>query len=262
MTEDLFDLSGKVGLVTGANQGLGLGFAMGMAKSGADVVIWGRRADRNAAAADALRSHGGRVLAQTVDVSDEAEVVAGFAEAVAVMGRVDCAVANAGAGAVPTPFHEVTADQYHAELAVAQHGTFYTLREAVKHMVQRAEAGDPGGSLIACGSLTVLRGVAERGPYAAARGATLSLIRALAVEYGGLGIRANMVAAGYFDTALAGRDTAHLQARAEQMRTRNPIPRAGLPADLEGITAYLMSDASRYHTGDCIIVDGGMSVAL
>lgn len=258
----LFDLSGKVGLVTGANQGLGFGFATGMAKAGADVVIWGRRADRNEAAADALRVHGGRVHSQSVDVSDEAQVVAGFSEAIAAMGRVDCVVANAGAGAIPTSFHELTTDQYHAELAVAQHGTFFTLREAVKHMVQRAEVGDPGGSLIACGSLTVLRGVAQRGPYAAARAATLSLIRTLAVEYGGRGIRANMVAAGYFDTALGGRDPSHARARAEQMRTGNPVPRAGMPADLEGITAYLMSDASVYHTGDCIVVDGGMSVVL
>lgn len=262
MTDSLFDLSGKVGLVTGANQGLGLGFATGLAKAGADVIIWGRRSERNDRAADELRQYGGRVLAQTVDVADEAAVVAGFEQAVARMGRVDGVVINAGLGAIPTPFHEVSAEEYHRQLAVAQHGAFYTLREATKHMVARAGAGDPGGSLVACGSLTMMRGVPLRASYGAARGATLAMIRSIATEYGAIGVRANVVAAGYFDTDLGGRDEAHAQARAEQMRSRNPIPRAGIPADLEGVVAYLMSDAAVYHTGDCIVIDGGMSVSL
>ncbi len=259
---DLFDLHGKVGLVTGANQGLGLGFATGMAKCGADVVIWGRRAEANAAAAQQLRNYGGRVFTQTVDVSDEQQVVEGIDAAVAEMGRIDCIVANAGAAAVPEAFHLLKTEDYEEILAAAQHGSFFTLREATRHMVARADAGDPGGSLIACGSLAAIRGLPQRQHYAAAKGAVLAMIRSIAVEYGGRGIRANVVAAGYFDTALGGRDAAHLSARAEQMANRNPIPRAGTPADLEGITAYLMSDASAYHTGDLIVIDGGMSVGL
>jgi NAD(P)-dependent dehydrogenase (short-subunit alcohol dehydrogenase family) len=260
MSAALFDLTGKVGLVTGANQGLGLGFATGMAKAGADVVIWGRRAERNEVAAAELRSYGGRVLAQTVDVTNEQRVIDGIDAAVAEMGRLDCVVVNAGLGAVPRPFHEISAAEYLLQLETAQHGAFFTLREATRHMVQRADAGDAGGSLIACSSLSVLLGIRERAAYAAARGAVLAMVRSIAVEYGGRGIRANLVAAGYFDTALGGRDPAHAKARAEQLRTRNPIPRAGTPADLEGITAYLMSDASAYHTGDLIRIDGGMAV--
>ncbi len=262
MSTDLFSLRGKVGLVTGANQGLGLGFASGMAKCGADVVIWGRRAERNEEAAERLRAYGGRVLTQTVDVSDEAQVSAGMAEAVAKMGRLDCVVANAGVAAVPEAFHLMTTEEYERVLAAAQHGAFFTLREATRHMVARSDAGDPGGSLIACGSLAAIRGIPQRQHYSAAKGAVLAMIRAIAVEYGSHGIRANAVAAGYFDTALGGRSPEHAQARAEQMRTRNPIPRAGNPADLEGITAYLMSDASAYHTGDLIVIDGGMSVTV
>jgi NAD(P)-dependent dehydrogenase (short-subunit alcohol dehydrogenase family) len=262
MSGGLFDLSGKVGLVTGANQGLGLGFATGMAKAGADVVVWGRRPEANEAAARQLRAHGVRVSTRSVDVTDEQQVADGIDDAVAAMGRLDCVVANAGTAAVPEAFHRLTTAEYERQLAAAQHGAFFTLREATRHMVARADAGDPGGSLIACGSLTVLRGVPGREHYAAAKGAVLAMIRSIAVEYGGRGIRANMVAAGYFDTDIGGRDPALLKARAEQMRTRNPIPRAGTPADLEGITAYLMSDASAYHTGDLILIDGGMSVAL
>jgi NAD(P)-dependent dehydrogenase (short-subunit alcohol dehydrogenase family) len=261
MSSDLFDLSGKVGLVTGGNQGLGFGFASGIAKCGADVVIWGRRAEKNEEAAAALRSHGVRVFTQAVDVSDERRVVEAMAEAAAEMGRIDCVVANAGISSRPPSFHEMPSEMYHDLLAPSQHGVFYTLREAVKHMVARAEAGDPGGSLIVCGSLTVLRGVPRLEHYGAAKGAALAMMRGVAVEYGGYGIRANMVAAGYFDTGLK-RDPGVAEARSEQMRLHNPIPRVGYPSDVEGITAYLMSDASRYHTGDLIVIDGGSSIAM
>ena len=128
-------------------------------------------------------------------------------------------------------------------------------------MVARGDAGDPGGSLIACGSLAAIRGIPQRQHYSAAKGAVLSMIRAIAVEYG----RQESGQRGrrrLFDTALGGRSPEHAQARAQQMRTRNPIPRAGTPADLEGITAYLMSDTSAYHTGDLIVIDGGMSVTV
>ena len=252
----------RTALVTGANQGLGLGFATGMAKCGADVVIWGRREDRNQAAAEDLRRYGGRVFTQAVDVTDEGQVARGIDAAVAEMGRLDCVVANAGAAAVPDAFHNLATDEYHAVLAAAQHGAFFTLREATRHMVARAEAGDPGGSLIACGSLSAIRGIPQRQHYGAAKGAVLAMILAIAVEYGRLGIRANVVAAGYFDTALGGRSPEHQAVRNEEIRTRYPIPRAGAPADLEGITAYLMSDASSYHTGDVIVIDGGKSAAL
>lgn len=258
---NLFDLTGKVGLVTGGNQGLGLGFATGMAKCGADVVLWGRRAEKNAEAAAELRSHGVRVHTQEVDVSDEQQVVEAMAACVAEMGRIDCVVANAGTNSHPDSFHEMSSSMYHDMLAVSQHGVFYTLREGVKHMKERADAGDPGGSLIACGSLMAIRGAARLEHYAAAKAAALAMIRGIAVEYGRHGVRANMVAAGYFDTELT-RSTHVDPARGKKLGARYPIPRVGEPSDLEGITAYLMSDASRYHTGDLIVVDGGLSIGL
>jgi NAD(P)-dependent dehydrogenase (short-subunit alcohol dehydrogenase family) len=257
----LFDLTGKVGLVTGGNQGLGLGFATGMVKCGADVVIWGRRSDRNEEAAAELRAHGVRVLTQQVDVSDEQQVVTAMAEAVQEMGRVDCVVANAGLNSHPDSFHEMTAEMYHDLLAVSQHGAFYTLREAVRHMKQRADDGDPGGSLIACGSLMAIRGASRLEHYAAAKGALLSMVRGIAVEYGRHGVRANMVAPGYFETELT--RASHVDpAKGGSVGSRYPVPRVGSPSDLEGITAYLMSDASAYHTGDLIVIDGGLSVRL
>lgn len=258
-----FDLTGKVALVTGANQGLGLGFAEGIARAGGDVVIWGRRADANAAAAERLRAHGTRVLAQQVDVADEAQVVQGIADAVAGMGRLDCVVANAGMNSSPDSFVDLDSEMWHGLLAVNLHGAYYTLREAVRHMVARAEAGDPGGSLITCGSLTVVSGVPLIQHYAAAKGALAAVTRSLAVEYGGKGIRANMILPGRIATGLGGpKDEARQRALEEGMAWTNPIPRIGTPEDCAGIVVYLMSDAAAYHTGDLIAVDGGLSIVM
>jgi NAD(P)-dependent dehydrogenase (short-subunit alcohol dehydrogenase family) len=256
-----FDLSGKVALVTGANNGLGLGFATGIAKAGGDVVIWGRRAEKNEQAAAELRRYGGRVLAQSVDVADEQQVREGIDRAVAEMGRIDTLVANAGVSSRPPSFHEMPSEMWHGLLGVSLHGAFYTLREGLRHMVERSEAGDPGGSVITCGSLLVFSGVPRLQHYGAAKAALASVTRSIAVEYGPLGIRANMVAPGYFESGLGGRDPDVLAKREAQMRL-NPIPRAGTKEDLEGIAVYLASDASSYHTGDVIVIDGGKLISL
>lgn len=254
-----FDLTGKVALVTGANSGIGLGFATGIAKAGGDVVIWGRRSEQNALAADRLRAHGGRVLAQQVDVADEARVVEAFSEAVEEMGRVDCVIANAGVNSWPSSFTELSSEDYHGLLAINQHGAFYTLREAVRHMTARAERGDPGGSLIVCGSLSAIAGLPRIEHYSAAKGALMAMTRSIAAEFGRHGIRANMVLPGRIATGLAG----STGTRKDDAPYRViPIPRSGTPEDLEGIAVYLMSDASRYHTGDTLVIDGGLSITL
>jgi NAD(P)-dependent dehydrogenase (short-subunit alcohol dehydrogenase family) len=260
MPLEAFDLTGKVGLVTGGNAGLGLGYARGMAKAGADVVIWGRRADVNEQAAEDLRQYGRQVLAQQVDVSDEEQVRQGMLDAVRELGRVDCVVANAGFNFRPAAFHEMRSEDWHAHMAVNLHGSFYTLREGVRHMMERAEAGDPGGSLIACGSLLIYVGFPQQEHYGASKAGVAQMIRSIAVEYGQHGIRANVVAVGYAESGLA-RPPEVVAARAKQMLL-NPIPRAGLPSDLEGIAVYLMSDASKWHTGDIIVIDGGAMVKM
>lgn len=258
----MFDLTGKVGLVTGGNSGLGLGFATGMAKCGADIVVWGRRADRNAEAEEVLRAAGApRVWSQTVDVSDEEQVVAGMAAAVTHMGRVDCVVQNAGFASM-APFHEMTTEVYGSLLAVAQHGGFWTLREGVRHMLARAEAGDPGGSLLLCGSLTQFRGEPMIAHYGAAKSAMQAMMRSVAVEYGHHGIRANMVTCGWFYTDMYGGAPKDRFPFDRTIRERNPIRRWGEIADVEGIAAYLASDAASYHTGDVIVIDGGTSLLL
>lgn len=157
MGENLFDLTGKAALVIGGNSGLGLAFAIGLARAGADVIIRGRRASRNA----------------EVDVTDEQAVIDGMAAAVAQFGRLDCVVANAGAATV-APIDQMTGEVWHHLLAVNLHGVFYTCRAAAKHMKQRAEAGDPGGSIILNGSLAVFAGVPGLAHYGARDGPACS----------------------------------------------------------------------------------------
>jgi len=251
-----FDLTGKVALITGGNSGIGLGYGEAIARAGGDVVLWGRRAERNAEAAKRVAAHGVRVLTEQVDVTDEAAQIRGFEHAIAEMGRLDCVIANAGFAGL-TPLVDLTTDEFAKHIAVSEVGGFVTLREGARHMVRRAEAGDPGGSLIATGSLTNFNGTWGVGHYAAAKSALAALIRTFAVELGAHGIRANMVCAGLIATDMTGGPESGLRQIAEE---RTPIPRMGTPEDLGGIVVYLMSDASRYHTGDVITVDGGRRI--
>lgn len=260
MTHNIFDLTGKVALVTGGNSGIGLGFALGLARAGADVVIWGRRDEHNRAAADKVRAHGGRVASRAVDVSSEAEVVEGVRAAVAEMGRLDCVVANAGI-ANQAPFTSMTAETYHNLLNVNLHGAVYTLREAAKHMVSRAQAGDPGGSLIICGSGSIFQGVPTMAHYGMAKGALNSLAKALAAELGPHGIRANVIAPGFIITEMTQADPVLGARIAAAVAAKAPLGRAGRPEDLEGAVVYLASDASCYHTGDTLMIDGGKLAA-
>jgi len=252
-----FNLTGKVTLITGANSGLGLGYADAIARAGGDVVIWGRREDRNAAAADQLRAHGVRVRTDAVDVSDESAQLRGFARALAEMGRLDGVIANAGFATI-SPLVDMSLKQYDELQRVAQYGAFITLREGARHMVARTQAGDRGGSLIATGSLTNFTATPGIGHYGAAKSAVAALIRNFALELGPHGIRANMVCAGLTKTELVPFDDAHPFGQAAIAKI--PLGRMAEPDEIAGVVVYLLSDAARYHTGDLITVDGGRMI--
>jgi len=255
----LFDLTGKTALVTGGNGGLGLGYATGMAKQGASIVIWGRNADKNRAAEARLREAGApRVLTQVVDVTDEQSVKDAFAEAIATMGgRIDCVVSNAGHGSAYPVFSEIPTDAWNKMLAVHLTGGFFVMREAAGHMRQRVLAGGAGGSIMICGSLSSLGGAPGLAPYASAKSGLLGLMRSAAAELAPLGIRVNLVAPGFIKTDIA--DDPELIA---QMIEMTPMRRVGQTADLEAIAAYLASDAASFHTGDVITIDGGAMATL
>lgn len=261
MTKGLFDLSGKVTVVTGGNSGLGLGFARGIAKQGGTLAIWARNEAKNAEAKKELEAFGVRVTTHRVDVSSEAEIVAGYQEVLKAHGRVDCVIANAG---LPPPMTRSMLDlpskEFQDFLNVSLNGAYYTLREGARVMVKRAEAGEPGGSLIFCGSLSMFKGLAGKPSYAGSKGAMGAIVRSMAVEFGKYGIRANTIAPGYVKTGMTGEG--ELSPLDKFMLIKNAIPRPGYGADFEGVAAYLASDASSFHTGDTLVVDGGCMVML
>lgn len=257
MSKSLFDLTGRVVLASGANSGIGLGFLIGCARQGADVVVWGRRVDKNAEALEALKAAGARrAHAEAVDVSDEAAVEKAFASSLEAMGRVDCVFANAGFTSQAPSFPDMTSETYHQLLNVNLHGAFYTLREATRHMRARAQAGDPGGSIVVCGSLTIFTGRQGLEHYGASKGALASMMKGLAVEMGQYGVRANMIAPGFIMTEMT-EGSPQTQALIEHFSSITPLGRPGYPSDIEGPAAYLASDASKFHTGDILVVDGG-----
>jgi NAD(P)-dependent dehydrogenase (short-subunit alcohol dehydrogenase family) len=258
MTFKPFDLTGKVALVTGGNGGIGLGMAEGLAQAGAKVVIWGQNPEKNAAASEKLRAFGGEVLAHQVNVADEQAVIAGMAEALAVMGRLDFVAANAGVGG-GAAFTEMTTEKWRRVTTVNLDAVFWTFREACKHMVARAQAGDPGGSLVVTSSTSAIHGAPRNQAYASTKGGVIAMIRGLAVEFARYGVRANAILPGWIRSEM----TAPLQAWDtfnEKAIGRVPMRRWGEPEDFAGVAVYLASDASRFHTGDSFVIDGGYTI--
>lgn len=253
-----FDLTGKVALVTGGNGGIGLGMAEGLAAAGAKVAIWGQNPGKNAEAEQVLTALGGEVLVQAVDVTSEQAVVEGVAAVIKRFGRLDFCAANAGIGG-GAPFHEQTTEGWRRVMTVNLDAVFWTFREAARHMIDRAGAGDAGGSLLVTSSTSAIHGAPANEAYAASKTAVLGLIRGLAVEYARYGIRANAVLPGWITTDM----TARLQGWdkfEEKVIGRVPMRRWGERQDFAGIAVYLASDASRFHTGDSMVIDGGYTI--
>ncbi|RZI72534.1 MAG: SDR family oxidoreductase [Pseudomonas sp.] len=256
----LFDLTGRVVVATGGNSGIGFAFLKGCARQGADVVIWDRDQSGHAEASELLRDAGaGKVHVETVDVSNEGAVVDAFASTVQAMGRVDCVLANAGFTTRASSFMDLSSEMYHQLLDVNLHGAFYTLREAARHMRDRALAGDSGGSIVVTGSLSIFHGLKGMEHYAGAKGALAAMVKGLAVELGEFGVRANMLAPGFIMTGMTSSGP-EAQQVIDRMAAITPLGRPGYLSDIEGPAAYLASDASAFQTGDILVIDGGRRV--
>ncbi len=256
MSYQPFDLSGRVALVTGGNGGIGLGMALALAEAGADCAIWGTNAAKNAAAEKELRARGRRVLALQCDVGDEAAVEAAFAETVATLGRIDGCFANAGvSGRGGASFLEMTTEEWNRVLRVNLHGAFYTFRAAARHMVARGG----GGVLVGTASLAAIEGAPRSEHYAATKGGMISMVRGLAVEFARHGVRAHAILPGWIETEMTA-DAVGSEGFRSKVLPRVPMRRWGTGADFGGIAVYLMSEASRYHTGDTFVIDGGYSL--
>lgn len=248
-----FDLRGKVALVTGGNSGIGLGMAEGLAQAGANVCIWGTNPAKNEAARKQLEAHGTRVLALRCDVADEAQVDACFKETVDTLGRVDSCFANAGVGSgSPLPFHQQPTEVWRRVWAVNLDGAFFTLRAAAKHMVERGG----GGRLVGTASASAIHGAARGEAYAASKGALIAVMRGLAVELARYDITANIITPGWIETPMTARSVGNEKFESAVIR-RVPFRRWGTGQDFAGVAVYLASDASKYHTADNFVIDGG-----
>jgi NAD(P)-dependent dehydrogenase (short-subunit alcohol dehydrogenase family) len=256
---ELFDLTGRTAIITGGNGGLGLAMARGLAKAGANVAIWARNADKNAAAFEELVKLGpGNVLTQVCDVSDEAEIAEAMRMTLDVLGRVDICFANAGISGAGTAIPDITAEGWNHTLAVNTRGAALVYKHVSRHMIDRAAAGDAGGKLIATSSGQSIMGVNRSSDYAASKAALNGLTRAAAFELARYRITANALVFGFYETEI----TAKADPRfAEWMSRRIPLRRPGDLEGLEGLAVFFASPHSDYITGQCLPVDGGLCIS-
>jgi NAD(P)-dependent dehydrogenase (short-subunit alcohol dehydrogenase family) len=246
-------LTGKNALVTGGNSGIGMAIADALADAGANVVIWGRDAERSASAVSRLQRHGTTIGAVPCDVSDEASVQEAMDRTLELVGGLDTCVANAGVGISFVAFSDQTLELWRKTLATNLEGTFLTLRAAVRHMLDRGA----GGSLVGVSSPAATMGMSKGQAYGASKAGITSMMHGLAVELGRHGIRANTLVPGFIETPM----TPHFADTRfqEAVIPRIPMGTWGQPTDLGGIAVYLASDLSAYHTGDVLVLDGGFS---
>ncbi len=256
MIENLFDLTGKVALITGGNGGIGLGMAEGLASQGCEVCIWGTNEEKNARALEMLSAYGPKISTAKCDVSDEQAVKANFEAALETHRRVDGCFANAGVGARGVQFDQMDTEEWNRIINVNLNGTFYTFKCAAEHMRARAEAGDAFGRLAATASLAAISGQARGEHYAATKGGMISMIKALAVEYARHGITAHTILPGWIETGMT-EQTFAWDKFVDNVMPRIPMRRWGQPEDFSALAVYIMSNASAYHTADTFLIDGG-----
>lgn len=255
MTPDaLFDVSGKVALVTGASSGLGSHFARTLAARGAHVVAAARRTDRLAALAKDIESAGGRATPLALDVSDAASVRSAFEAIQAQAGVPDILVNNAGI-AQAKPALDLTEEDWRSVMDTNLDGAWRVAQAAAKAMV----AARKGGSIVNIVSILGLRVATSLLAYTAAKAALVQVTRALGLEWARHGIRVNAIAPGYIETEM---NRGFFQTDAGQAMVRRvPQRRIGAPSDLDGALLLLASDASSYMTGTVVVVDGGHLVS-
>lgn len=256
---NLFDLTGCTAIITGGNGGLGLAMARGLAKAGANIAIWARNPDKNAAAARELHGLGkGEVITLACDVAQDDAIEAAMAATIQAFGRVDVCFANAGISGAGTAIPDITAQGWDHTLAINARGAALTYKHVTRHMIERAETGAAGGKLIATSSGQSIMGVNRSSDYAASKAALNGLTRAAAFELARHRITANALLFGYYETDITAKADPKF---ADWMSRRIPLRRPGDHAGLEGLAVFFASPHSDYITGQCLAVDGGLCIS-
>lgn len=260
MILDRMRLDGKVALVTGGSQGLGLGAAQALAEAGADVAIAARSADRLAEAAARIEARGRRALPVPVDLSDVRAAMATVDRTVATLGRLDILV-TAAATQLRKPILQVTPDDWEHLVAVNLRAVYFMCQHAARHMLKRDQPDNNGarGKIINVVSLTAVGAWPNVSVYGTTKGGVAQMTKAMALEWGPLGICANAIGPGTFRTELT-KPLYDDPERAERIVSRIPLGRPGLPDDVAGAVVYLASPASDYVTGQVLWIDGGWLV--
>jgi len=252
----MFDLTGRVAIVTGGNGGIGLGLAKGLARAGARVVVAARNPDKSSAAVRELNGLGSDALALTVDVTDERSVEALVADTVKKCGRIDILVNNAGIN-IRKPAHELPLALWQQVIDTNLTSAFVCSRAVHPHM-QRAG----GGKIINIGSMLSIFGASFAPAYGASKGGIVQLTKSLAVGWAADNIQVNAVLPGWVDTELTRQARQQLPGLNERVLARSPSGRWGTIDDFEGIAVFLASPASAFITGTAIPVDGGYSTQV
>lgn len=259
-TQDAVDraagpLGGRTVLVTGGNGGIGLGMASACGAAGAQVVLWGRSEEKNAAALERLRLEGVPAHAFVCDVADETAVIETFEASVdAAGGRIDSVFANAGRGGHGTPFLELSLAEWRMVMATNLDGVFLTLRTAARHMVEQG-----GGALVAVSSTSAIHGAAGNEAYGSSKTALLGLVRALAVGLARHKVRVNALLPGWTITEMSSPAYGYDRFRDATIQ-RTPVRRWADPDEMGPAAVFLADPTTTFHTGDSIVVDGGYTV--
>ncbi len=249
---DLFDLTGKTAVVTGTSRGLGQAMARALAKAGADLVLTSRTESSLEDFKSEIESMGRRAIALALDVRSLESIQQMVAQADTAFGHLDILVNNAGCN-VRKPALEVTWDDWNLIIDTNLRGSFFVAQAIARGMISRRY-----GRIINIGSVTSVAGYAGLGPYGASRGGIRQLTMSLADDWGPHGVTVNCLAPGWFHTAQ--NDALYRNKEwVEYIRDRIPVKRPGEPRDLDGAVVFLASEASRYVTGQTLLVDGGIS---
>jgi 2-deoxy-D-gluconate 3-dehydrogenase len=250
----LFDLSGRVAVITGGNGGIGLGMAKGMAGAGATIVVAGRDADKNAAAVKELQATGGKASAIPVDVLQEASCRNLIDATMKAHGRLDILVNNAGMSIRKQP-EQYTLAEWHTVMDSNLTSAFLCSQAAFPAMKKCG-----AGKIINIGSMMSIFAMSYAAPYSASKGGIVQMARALAVAWAKDDIQVNTILPGWVDTDLTRSARQHVPGLNEKVLARTPAQRWGAPDDFAGIAVFLASSASNFVTGAAIPVDGGYCV--